>query len=532
MFRAVKLLLGLSRDATTIWRSSLFAVRLVALVMASVAFSGVLFITEPAGPGLEPASASYLGAAESLASGHGFRVPTAPWNSADSTSSLTHYPSGFSMAIAGPTALGLPAAQAARLVEALSAFIAMAALLAIVGDAAGAGAATLLGLALLVMPATVDLHLSVVSGPLFLACMAFTLATMVAAPDQPLAAGLSAAAALLVRFSGVAAVVAAVLWALTRRGAPRDRARRAVVAAAPALLLLLAWLVATHGAGARAARRLGVYGDWERSISGGARTLTMWLAPTAHAVPGAGWVALLVAAGVAAMLVVGTRRAYRLWRLLPADIPLHSSTNVPQLIAARVLGASALLGGCYALAVLAARLFADGGLTFDGRLLAPLIVLVAVAFSVAAATWWRSVRRAARAGLLVALAAWGGGSLAASWRHAHDALEHGADLANDAWRESLILDWARTDGGSHPLYSNWPAVSYLYLGRPARGLPPSADPQTLRAFGDTLSAHGGVVLAFLAPNPAYVSPDSLASALGLRVVATFPDGRVLGPAPR
>ncbi|OYV74334.1 MAG: hypothetical protein B7Z72_00410 [Gemmatimonadetes bacterium 21-71-4] len=82
------------------------------------------------------------------------------------------------------------------------------------------------------------------------------------------------------------------------------------------------------------------------------------------------------------------------------------------------------------------------------------------------------------------------------------------------------------------MYSNWPALSYLYLGRPARGLPQSADPQTLRAFDDTLVAHGGVVLAFLAPNPDYVSPDRLASALGLRIVATFPDGRVLGPAPR
>lgn len=528
----MKLFLGLSHDATTIWRSSLFAVRLVALVMASLAFSAVLFVTEPAGPGLEPASASYLGAAESLAAGHGFRVPFAPWNSADSTSALTDYPPGFSTAIAGPLALGLPAAQAARLVEALSAFMAMAVLLALVGDAAGAGTAALLGLALLVMPATVDLHLSVSSGPLFLACVAFTLATMVAAREQPLAAGLSAAAAMLVRFSGIGAVLAVVVWALTRRGTPRDRVRRAVLAAAPALLVMLAWVVATRGAGEGAIRRLGVYGGWERAMAGGARTLTTWLAPMAHPAPGAGWVALIVAAGVVAMFVVGTRRAYRLWRLLPADIPMHSSANVPQLMAARVLGASALVGGCYALVLLAARLFADGRLTFDERLLAPLIVLAAVAFAVAAASWWRGARRAGRAALIVALLGWGGASLAASWRHAHDALANGADLANEAWRESPTLDWARAEGGPHPLYTNWPAVSYLYLGRPARGLPPSADPQTLRAFGDTLAAHGGMVLAFLASNPAYMSPDSLESALGLRVVATFPDGRVLGSAPR
>ncbi|HEY5219310.1 MAG TPA: hypothetical protein VIJ16_05850, partial [Gemmatimonadaceae bacterium] len=98
----MKQLFGLNRDATSVWRSSLFAVRLAALVLASAAFSGVLFVTEPAGPGLEVSSSSYLGGAESLVAGHGFRIPTAAWNSPDSESTLTHYPPGFSAAIAVP----------------------------------------------------------------------------------------------------------------------------------------------------------------------------------------------------------------------------------------------------------------------------------------------------------------------------------------------------------------------------------------------------------------------------------------------
>ncbi|HVZ77201.1 MAG TPA: hypothetical protein VG818_04370, partial [Gemmatimonadaceae bacterium] len=56
-----------SKDGTVRWRSSVYLVRLVALLMASLAFAGALYVTEPAGPGLDPDAASYMGAAESLA---------------------------------------------------------------------------------------------------------------------------------------------------------------------------------------------------------------------------------------------------------------------------------------------------------------------------------------------------------------------------------------------------------------------------------------------------------------------------------
>ncbi|MDE3129285.1 MAG: hypothetical protein KGL38_14845, partial [Gemmatimonadota bacterium] len=108
----MKSLFGVRDDATMIWRSSLFVVRLVALVMGSVAFAAVLFATEPAGPGLGESSGYYLGAADALAGGHGLRVPTASWASSDSESTLTRYPPGFPAAVALPVAMGLPAAQA------------------------------------------------------------------------------------------------------------------------------------------------------------------------------------------------------------------------------------------------------------------------------------------------------------------------------------------------------------------------------------------------------------------------------------
>ena len=45
-----------------------------------------------------------------------------------------------------------------------------------------------------------------------------------------------------------------------------------------------------------------------------------------------------------------------------------------------------------------------------------------------------------------------------------------------------------------------------------------------------MAAHDGVVLAFKVRNPAFVPIDSLVAGSGLRVLASYPGGRVLGRA--
>lgn len=537
----VRFTFGMSRDATTVWRSSLFVVRLLALVMGSVAFAGVLSVTDSPGPGLQVASGYYLGAAESLVAGHGYRVATADWSSPDSTTALTRYPPGFPTAIALPERFGFPPDQAARLVEALSAFVAVAALVAIVGDAVGAGAAFLLGVALFAMPMMVEVHLSVLSEPLFLASLALTLALMVGAPDAPLAAGLCAALAFEVRYAGIAAVAAVALWHLVRGGSGSRRARRAALAVLPGVVIGGVWAWIVHRATSMGAPAptdpLGAVAAASGAIQplrGAGATLARWLVPTVDAAPWAPWLAEPLAAAVAAVAVIGTRRAYRLWALLPKNGLLSSSTNVPQMIAARVLAASALLGVSYGATLVAAQVFTDRAISLGDRMLAPLMLVFSVGLAVAAANWWRSAARPARAAAMLVLAVWGAASLRVTHRRVREALSTGFDFAHEAWQTSGLLEWVRNDGNRRVLYSNWPTVAYLYLDRPARGLPVAADGQTLRAFGDTLAARGGggVILAFNAPNPSYVAPDSLVRALGLRVVATYPDGRVLGPPPR
>lgn len=517
-------------EATRVWRSSLFTVRMLSLVMASVAFAGVLWVTAPPGPGVARASATYLGAAESLVEGTGYRMPTAAWNAPESTTVLTHYAPGFPMAIALPVVMGFPPLQGARLVEALAAFVTVAVLVALVGDAAGMGTALAFGVALLVTPVLVDLHLMVLSEPLFLAMIALTLAAMVAAPETPLFSGVCATLAMAVRYSGVGVVAGVVVWALLGRGSRRDRVRRAVLALLPSLVVVVAGFLVAHSAGGTTARRLGIYGGLGGALAEAGRTVAYWLVPTAEPAAWTWWLSVPAAVVLVAVLVAGARRARRLWELLPQDLPMQSSTNVPQLVAARALGAGAVLGGSYAAALLASRLFVDGSFTFETRLLSPLILIAMLAFAVAAAAWWRSAGRAPRLVLALLLLAWAAGSLAATRTLVHESLTDGLDFAGYAWRGSSLLEWVRADGGGRPVYSNWPEVAYLYLDRPARGVPAPGDRGALRAFGDAVAAHNGVVLLWGADNPGFVSSDSLVAQSGLSVLATYPDGRVLGRA--
>ena len=125
----------------------------LAALFGAAACYGVLAITEPPGPGLDPDSMSYLGAAESLVRQGSLRIPMAEWSDPDSTSALRHFPPGFPIAIAIPVALGARPEQAARGVEAVSAFATVALAVWIVAAVAGSGAGALAGAALLATPA-------------------------------------------------------------------------------------------------------------------------------------------------------------------------------------------------------------------------------------------------------------------------------------------------------------------------------------------------------------------------------------------
>ena len=164
---------------------------LAPVLLGIVAFALVLQITDPPGPGLDPDALAYMGSAESFARLGEFRAPTARWWSSDSTAALAHFPPGFATALAVPVRLGMDPMQGARLVQALCAFVIVTTLVLLVSEAAAPVAAVLLATALFSMASMHEVHVSVLSEPLFLALLVLALFAMVRRrtsrgwPDSP-----------------------------------------------------------------------------------------------------------------------------------------------------------------------------------------------------------------------------------------------------------------------------------------------------------------------------------------------------------
>ena len=483
----------------------------IATALGAIAFFLVLVITDPPGPGLDPDAVSYVSAAWSAAHSGSFLVPDDGWDNTDSTMALAHFPPGYPVAIALPVALGMPGVQSARLVDAAAAFVTIALLAWLVGEIAGTGAGVLVAVVLMVTPALVDVHESVLSEPLFLALLAITLALMVRAPGKPLAAGIAAAAAALVRYAGLCAIGAVGLWWLLRRGDPRRRVRDACVAVLPGVLSLVAWAARTaHENHDETIRQFSLYGQLGPTIREGAGTLAGWLAPSLD-----GWLRTAAAIVVALLLIwlfafAARRRVYE-----------------ARLDAARLLAALAVMAVTYSGVVVLSRIVADPGIPLDERLLSPLILVVEIALVVALALWWPGRRRVWQLGACLLLLGWGTGSLLVTLDSVQYALETGNDYADESWFGSSLIAWVRTHGESRPLFTNVPTALYFQAGRMARTLPDELDTATVHAFADTVRARHGLIIAFNRGTDFIQRADSLLARIPVTELARFPDGVVV-----
>ena len=526
------------------------AIALLAPALGAIAFFLVLAVTDPFGPGLDPDAMAYMGAAVSLAHAGRYDVPTANWASADSVSPLTHFPPGFPTVIALPVRLGMAPAQGARLVVALAAFVTVTVAVWIVGTVASAWAGVLAAVMLVATPALVDAHLSVLSEPLFLACVTVALALMAglapsadddapadAAPTtagRALALGLVAAAAALVRYAGISVPAAAALWLFVeRRASWRLRLRNAALAALPAVLLVGAWgarnaWLARGGSGGPRPP-IPYLAGFADDLQLGAKTACDWLAPLVEPASVQQLVAVVALALIALVVTAAVRRAAS-----RDDGEAGAGASRRPVAAARVLAAAGLLLAAYVGEVVASRLFVYGTIPFDERIFAPVILLVELAAATALGAWWRvragrrGARRASslavRAAAAVAVLAWLAGSVALTTRNVTYVVQNGSDFAGTQWRQSPLLDFVRKRAADRALYSNWPAAIYFHTGRVARDLPMALDSVTLATFARRLAQTHGLVVAFNAPSPDVAPPDSIARRLGLRRAGRFEDG--------
>jgi hypothetical protein len=481
-----------------------------ALALGAAAFGLVMSITSGAGPGLDPDSMAYVGAATSLAQHGTLRVPSSLWDEDDSTASLTVWPPGFSTAMAVPQRLGASRLMSARIVMSVSAYVTAATLFILLEDAAGPVAALVGVTVAFATPAIAGVHLSVLSEPLFLACLLLTLLAITRKPRRPLISGSAAAAAAMVRYVGVCAVVAVVLWFFLSDEKPlRQRFADAAKAALLPAVAIAAWMI--RGAlvpDAQGGIEVAIYGHLGPTLREGIATIADWLAPGIETqAPRA-----LIVVGVAAVIVLVIAKAARLIR------------NREQTLL--FLKADLLMLACYMATLAAARMFVGDAIPFDFRLLAPAILLAEGAIVVVLATFVSRAGRAARIATASVVALWLVGSVSVSLSQAGDAMTDGSDLASSDWRSSPTIGWVKSRSANWTIFTNWPAAVYFRADRIARDVPQSLDTAELREFGEIMRERHGAFVAFSSYNTDYPPSDAIARGAGLVEALRFTDGTV------
>jgi hypothetical protein len=488
-------------------------------VAGTVAAVLVLAATRPYAPGLALDGVAYVSAAESLVRTGELRTPFSRWVDVDSTAALAQWPPGTSLLIAIPHAFGVPAMDSARLLLTLCAFGTLLGLVLVTSEVAGTGAALLVAAMAIATPDLSYLHRSVWSEAPFLVSVVALLAMLVLAPDQPLQHGLVAAAAGLLRYAGVSLSAAAALWALARPGTWRTRLRAAAVAAVPGVLAQAWWAWRTAQEN-EAIRALQVSPLDKLAFIGIGRTLREWLVPAKLSPePRTALAAALGLAGIALLAHAVRRLRVNGIRVSPGATALE----------ARLYAAAGMLAACYSAVLLASKVFADRWIAFEGRHLAPVMLLAEVCVAIAVAAWWRQGGRASRALVGATLGLWLLVALTTSVSAARWAMRHGLYMTNEYWRRAGALHWVRTEGQRVPIYSNYPSAIYAHTRRPAREIPRVEEVRRVREFGATLVRTGGVFVAFHAPSPWLLPNDEVARFLAFREVARFPDGVIWAP---
>jgi len=461
----------------------------------------VLAATAPRGPGLTPDGMSYLAAAQTLVRSGSLREPFAVWSASDSTAPLADYPAGFSLVLAVPIALGAPAPQAARWVEALCAGAAVGFSSALLGELAGAAGAAFGVALLLLLPALTDVTLLVLSEPLFLLILTGVIAEMVRRPGRPALAGLLAGAGNLVRYAGAFLVAGVALWSALQPGSWRQRMGCAAVATLPGAALHLYWRAAGIDPGGGLAAS--AYGGVGQALREGWNTGLDWLVPGVS-----GRLALVIGVVLLLLLAVIWWRAFR-----------TASDGIR-----RLLLAAALLAVLYCGTVGFARLYVIPDVPFDSRILLPLFFILSMAAAAAAGLGGRS--RPVQVITTTVVIGWCALAVTRDVRVVVNAQRWGLAYETAEWQASPLAEWLRGPGRERALYTNDPAGIWYLTGRPSRLLADTLDSDSVRVFRTRFESRPSALVAFDAPFDVMAPADSVVLARSLTPVARFAHGVV------
>ncbi len=450
----------------------------VAVTVAVGAAISVLSInTSRLTPGAHGDSVAYMSAAESFVQDGTFRTPVSSWATPDSTAALSHFPPGFSVAIAVPIKLfGIRAEVSALWVMALGAGIALGMAYWITSTYAGASAGYLSALLLILTPAWTKLHLAIWSESVYLAILLIMLYVMLKAPKRPLLYGTLAALGVAVRYVGIAGTVVAAIWAARQGRTFRERMVSAAWASAPSTIFLLAWgsYVASNR---ESVRQVSFYGGLFTGLKEIGWMFVEWLVPNGvSGLVGGPAAAALVLSGMAGLVVMAVKS--RFW----LDGERSKLVWVVRTYAA-----------IYVVVVVTSRLFLDPRIPFDSRIFMPVLVLSTMFLAMSVKPALGGLGWAPRTVLAFAIGLWC--MLAFSDIRAGVAVvnENGRYYTFKSWISDPVIRWV--DGRSEPydvIYSNEPELIYYHTARHGKQLPDVGE--DLDAFKAAFEKRPGVII--------------------------------------
>lgn len=406
-----------------------------------------------------------------------------------------------------PVALGIRPTVAARWIEALAAGGTAAIAFELVGILAGAGAAALTVLFLVAMPAMTEIHLWILSEPLFILLVVATLAAMLLAPGRAWLHGLLAFLANLTRYAGVFLVGTVALWHLLRPGSRRERAIRAATALAPGALLQAWWQLDGVAPGGGISHH--VFAGSGAALLEGARTIEVWLAP---GVPDG---ALRIGLALALLLFL----KWCGWRTL-----LGAERERRPFFLAILLTAF-----CYLGMLLFARLHVVADVPFDDRILGPLLVVLTIGTVPILAWEWQGWGIPLRALGATIAGAWLVGALWHDVTAVTVARADGLGYESAEWIGSPLSRWLADSAQGRTIYTNDPPGVWAVTGHATRLLPSSLDRDTVRAFAARFGAAPSLIIGYDESFMPTASPDSLAHLLGLAPAARSEHGTAWAP---
>jgi hypothetical protein len=497
---------------------------------------GVLLWSTPRGVGVSYDSMFYLTSADSLRQGQGLS-----WVAGGGElRPLVHYPPLYPLVLAGLGSAGIDDLRAATWLAGLLFGLNIGLVGAILLQATRRGWIAIAGAALaLASPVFIDVHLEVMSEPLFLVWLLLALACLWSYWREPrlgvlAVAGVATALAYLTRYVGAAAVATGVLVvAVARQESYRRKLGHLALYTGVALLPIAGWYVRNLILTGTATNRLLIFHPVTLStLRAAAGTLSSWFLPTTLPLQLKAGVVLLVAAGLVTTALWGWWSAYR-------SAEYRENGSGPKKDVLRLATILVAFAGVYVLFLMASLTFFDASTRLDSRILSPVFIAAMMTFLSLVATLPRAGRIA---GLVLV------GALVVSYAaRTLPMLEgmrlNGRGFNSHEWQASETIAWIRNLPGDTLLYSN-EAFPILYLtGIPAYWVPEAYDSvkgtprpdfeAQMETMRQRLRHPGSVLVVFMGSHYRVELPPMDELTAGLAQIARTRDGEIyIDPASR